>query len=105
MFLQKLTEILANLKKIQRNLQCSLFYAEFYEEFNGASCQIFLLGQKKVLSKNEEAGILLKTNFFYGQCFKCWSTKMSVTTTSRVKQLFEIEEKVKFIWDNISSEL
>ena len=30
---------------------------------------------------------------------------MSITTTNRVEQLFEIEEKVEFIRDNISSEL
>ena len=35
--LYKLAEILANPPKNWRNLQCSLFYAEFYEEFNGAS--------------------------------------------------------------------
>ena len=44
-------EILPNLKKMQRNLQYTPFCAEFYEEFNGASYQIFPLGQKKLWAK------------------------------------------------------
>ena len=47
-----------------RNLQCSLVYVEFYEEFNGASCQIFLLRQKKVMSKNKKASIFVQNQFF-----------------------------------------
>ena len=43
-------EILANLKNY-RNLQFSSFYVEFYGEFNGASCQIFLLGKRSYEQK------------------------------------------------------
>ena len=49
-FLHSPVEILASLKKF-REIHNSLFCAEFYEEFNGGSCQIFPLGQKKVWAK------------------------------------------------------
>ena len=71
--LQKLAEILAYLKKNQRNSQHSLFCAKFYEEFNGASCQIFSRVQKKIMSKNVEGVFCTKFNILR-VAFKCWRT-------------------------------
>ena len=78
-------EILANLKKVQRILQCNLFYTEFDGEFNGASCQIFSLVQKK-LSKNVDVDILCKIKFFMDNVLSVEVLKLAITIINCVEQ-------------------
>ena len=44
--LQNLPQKVANLGKNYRDLQLSLFYAEFWGKLNGVCCQIFSRGEK-----------------------------------------------------------
>ena len=87
-----MAEILVNLKKIKRNLQCSLFYIEIYEEFNGASSA----WAKSVMSKNVEAGILLKNNFFTGSVLSVGVLKWQLLLWIVQNASMKLNGKLKF---------
>ena len=63
--------------------------------------KFYYLG-KKVMSKNLEAGILLKGNFFTDSVLSVGVLKWQLLC---VEYLLEHEGKLEFIWDNIFSEL
>ena len=86
-------EILDNLKKIQRNLQFGLFYAEFYGEFNGASCHIFSLGRKKLGGKTQMQGFCAKSNVLRIVFSNVGLLKLAITIIKGVEYLHEAGQK------------
>ena len=74
---------MTNLKKIKRNIQCSLFSAEFYGEF------YFF----KVMSKILDVGILRKVNFFTDSVLSVGVLKLAITTINCVEYLHEAGRK------------
>ena len=102
--LQKLAKILANLKKIQRNSQCSLFNQNFTTSLMAHLANFFFSG-KKSYEQKRRGRYFPQNKFIYGQCFKCWGTKIAITTTNCVGYLLELERKLEFIWNIIFSEL
>ena len=90
-------------------MQCSLFYTEFDGEFNGASCQIFSLVQKK-LSKNVDVDILCKIKFFMDNVLSVEVLKLAITTINCVECLHEARGKTnicigKYFWHTVTSPL